>query len=73
MTFLQPSTIYHLTDADNNQSIASDFTDASIVTVIENDQSHKVDSTPTFTPVTVLPKDFVHTDYDHTPIQSIEP
>ena len=66
LTFLQPSSIYHVTDANNNQSIASDSTDASIFTVIENDQSQKVDSTPAFTPVTALPEDFVYTDYDHT-------
>ena len=73
LTFLQPSTIYQMTDADNNQSIASDSTDASIVTVIENDQSQEVDSTPAFTSVTALPEDFVCTDYNHTRIQFVEP
>ena len=73
LTFLQPSTVYQMTDADDNQSIASDSTDASIVTVIENDQSDEVDSTPAFTSETTLPEDFVCTDYDHTPIQSVEP
>ena len=73
LTFLQPSTVYHTTDADDNQSIASDSTDASILTVIENDQSLEVDSTPAFTSATALPEDFVHTGYDHTPIQSVEP
>ena len=73
LSFLQPSTIYQTTDAEDNQSIASDSTDASILTVIENDQSQEVDSTPAFTSVTALPEDFVCTDYDHTPIQSVEP
>ena len=73
LTFLQPSTIYHTTDADDNQSTASDSTDAFILTVIENDQSQEVDSTPAFTSVTALPEDFVCTDYDHTPIKSVEP
>ena len=73
LTFLQPSTIYQTTDTDDNQSIASDSTDASILTVIENDQSQEVDSTPAFTSVTALPEDFVPTDYDHIPIQSVEP
>ena len=63
LTFLQPSTIYQLTDTDDNQSIASDSTDASIPTVIENDQSQEVDSTLAFTSVTSLPEDFVCTDY----------
>ena len=57
LTFLQPSTIYQATDADDNQSIASDSTDASILTVIENDQCHEVDSTPAFTSETTLPED----------------
>ena len=73
LTFLQPSIIYHTTDADDNQSIASDSTDTSILTVIENDQSQEVDSTPAFTSVMALPEDLVHTDYDHTPIQSVQP
>ena len=62
-----------MTDADDNQSIASDSTDASILTVIENDQSQEVDSTPAFTSETAIPEDFVCTDYNHTPIQSVEP
>ena len=62
-----------MTDTEDNQSIASDSTDESILTVIENDQSQEVDSTPAFTSATALPEDFVHTDYDHTPIQSVEP
>ena len=73
LTFLQPSTIYHMTDVDDNQSITLDSTDASILTVIENDQSQEVDSTPTFSSVTALPEDFLRTDYDHTPIQSVQP
>ena len=73
LTFLQLSTIYHMTDANDNQSIASDSTDTSTHTVIENVQSQEVDSTPAFTSVTALPEDFVCTYYDHTPIQSVEP
>ena len=73
LTFLQPSTVYHITDADDNQSIALDSTDASILTVIESEQSKEVVSTPAFTSVTALPEDFVFTDYNQTPIQSVEP
>ena len=62
-----------MTDTDDNQSTASGSKDASILTVIENNQSQEVDSTPAFTSVTALPENFVSTDYDHTPIQSIEP
>ena len=62
-----------MTDIDDNQSIASDSTDTSTHTVKENVQSQEVDSTPAFTSATALPEDFVCTDYDHTPIQSVEP
>ena len=73
LTFLQPSAIYHMTDAEDNQSIASDSSDESALTVIENDQSHEVDSTPTFTSTTALPEDLECIDYDHIQIQSIHP
>ena len=73
LTFLQPYVIYHTTDAEDNQSIASDSTDESILTVIENDQSQEVDSTPAFTSATALPEDLECTDYDHTPIQLVQP
>ena len=56
LTFLHPSTIYHTTDVDDNLSVASDSTDTSILTVIENDQSQEVDSTPAFTSTTTLPE-----------------
>ena len=62
-----------MTDIEDNQSITSDSTDKSILTVIENDQSQEVNSTPAFTSATVLPEDFVCTDYNHTPIQSVQP
>ena len=62
-----------MTDAKDDQSIASDSADTSTHTVIENVQSQEVDSTPAFTSVTALPEDFVQTDYDHTPIQSVDP
>ena len=62
-----------MTGSNDNQSIASDSTHTSILTVIENVQSQEVDSTPAFTPAPALPADFVCIDYDHTPIQSVEP
>ena len=73
LTLLQPSTIYQMTDADDKQSTASDSMDASKLTVIENNQSQEVDSTSAFTSVTALSEDLVNTDYDHTPIQTVEP
>ena len=68
LSFLQPSVVYHTTDAEDNLSIASDTSDESVLTVIENDQSHDVDSTPTFMSTTALPEEFKCIDYDHTPI-----
>ena len=43
------------------------------LTVIENDQSQEIDSTPAFTSATVLPEDLECTDYNHTPIQLVQP
>ena len=60
-------------NADDNQSTVSDSMDASILTIIENNQSQEVDSTSAFTSVTTLSEDLVNTHSDHTPIQSVEP
>ena len=60
-------------DTDDNQSTASDSSDASILTVMENKQSQEVDSTSAFTSVTTFSEDLVDTHYDHTPIQSVDP
>ena len=73
LTFLQLSAVFHVTNDEDNQSIASDSTDASILTVIENDQSQEIDSTTAFISVTTLPEDFICTDYNCTPIQSVQP
>ena len=72
LTFLPPSTVYEMTASDDSQSTASDSTDASIITVIEDNPSQEVTST-SFTLVTALSDDFVNADYSHTPIQSVEP
>ena len=61
-----------MTDAEDKHSIISDSTDESILTVIENDQSQEVDSIPASTLATALTEDFVHMDYDHTPIQFVQ-
>ena len=57
LSFFQPSAVYCMTDTDDNQSIASDSSNESILTVIENDQYHEVDTTPTFTSATAFPED----------------
>ena len=65
--------VYQMTASDDSQSTVSDSTDASIITVIENNPSQEVDSTSSFTSVTALSDDLVNTDYSHTPIQLVEP
>ena len=72
LSFLQPSAIYHMIATEDNQSIATDSTHESILTVIDNDQSQEVDSTPAFTSATALSEDLECTDYDHTPIQLVQ-
>ena len=57
LSFLQPSAVYHTTDAEDNQSIASDSSDESVLTVRENDQSPEVDSTSTYISATAVPED----------------
>ena len=44
LTFLQPSTVYEMTVLDDSLSTASDSTDASVITVQENNPSQEVDS-----------------------------
>ena len=73
LLFLQPSSVYHMTDTENNQSIASNSSNESVLTVIESDQSHEIDSTPTFTSTSALPEDLQHIDYDHILIQLVQP
>ena len=62
-----------MTASDDSQSTASDSTDTSIITVIEDNPSHKVDSNSSFTLVTALSDDLVNIDYSLTPIQPVEP
>ena len=73
LSFLQPFAIYHTTDTEDNQSIASDSTNESILTVIENEQSQEIDSTLALTSATALPEDSKRTDYDLGPIQLVQP
>ena len=68
LTFLQPSMVYKMTASDDSQSTASNYTDASIITVIEGNPSQEVASTSSFTSGTALHDDIVNTDYSHTPI-----
>ena len=62
-----------MTASDDSLSTASDSTDASAITVKENNPSHEVDSNSSFTLVTALSDDPVNIDYSITPIQLVEP
>ena len=46
--------VYEMTASDDSQSTASDSTDASILTVKQNNPSQEVDSNFSFTSVTAL-------------------
>ena len=73
LTFLQPSMVYEMTVSDDSLSTASDSTDASVITVKENNSSHEVDRNSSLTSVTALFDDPVNIDYTLTWIQPVEP
>ena len=49
LTFLQPSMVYEITVSDDSLSTASDSTDASVITIKENNPSQEVDSNSSLT------------------------
>ena len=65
--------VYKMTASDDSQSTASNSTDASIITVIEDNPSQEVASMSSFTLVTALSGNIINTDFSPTPIQSVEP
>ena len=73
LTFLQPSMVYEMTVSDDSLSTASDSTDASVITVQENNPSQEVDSNSSPTSLTVLSDDPVSLDNSPTPVQPVEP
>ena len=73
MTSLQPSTVYETTVSDDSLSTASDSTDASVITVQENNPSQEVDSNSSPTSLIVLSDDPISTDNSPTPVQPVEP
>ena len=73
LTFLQPSTVYEMTVSDDSLSTASDSTDASVITVQENNPSQEVDSNSSPTSLTALSDDPTSTDNSPTPVQPVEP
>ena len=73
LTFLQPSTVYEKTVSDDSLSTALDSTDASVITVQENNPSQEVDSTSSPTSLTALSDDPISTDNSLTPVQPVEP
>ena len=73
LTFLQASMIYEMTVSDDSLSTASDSSDASVITLKENNPSWEVDSNSSLTLVTALSDDPVNIDYSPSPIQPVEP
>ena len=73
LTFLQPTMVYEMTVSDVSLSTASDSTDASVITVQENNPSQEVGSNSSPTSLTALSDDPVSTDNSPTPIQAVEP
>ena len=65
--------VYEMTASDDSLSTASDSMDASIITVKENGPSQEVDSNSSLTLLTALSDDIANIDYNHTPIQPVEP
>ena len=62
-----------MTVSDDSLSTASNSTDASVITVQENNPSQEVDNNSSPTSLTALSNDPVNTDYSLTPIQPVEP
>ena len=73
LTFPQPSTVYETTVSDDSLSTASDSTDASVITVQENNPSQEVDSNSSPTSLTVLLDDPISTHNSPTLVQLVEP
>ena len=72
LTFLQPSTVYEMTVSDDSLSRVSDSTDASVITVQENNLSQEVDCNSSPTSFTALSYDPLSTDNSLKPIQPVE-
>ena len=73
LTFLQPSTVYEMTVSDDSLSTASDSTDASVITVQENNPSQEVNSNSSPTLSIALSDDPISMDNNSTPVQLVEP
>ena len=73
LTFLQPSTVYEMTESDDCISTASDSADAFVITAQENNQSQEVDRNSSPSSLTALSYDSISTDNNPTPVQPVEP
>ena len=69
LTFLQPSTVYEMTVSDDSLCTVLDSTDASVITVQENNPPQEVDSNSFPTSLTALSDDPISTDNSITPVQ----
>ena len=62
-----------MTVSDDSLSTASDSTDASVITVQENNPSQEVDSNSSPTSLAALSDDLLSTDNSPIPVQPVEP
>ena len=73
LTFLQPSTVYEMTELDDSISLASDSTQVSVITVQENNQPQEEDSNSPHSSLTELSYDSTRIANTSAPIQPVEP
>ena len=65
--------VYKMTVSDDSLLTASDSTDASVITVKENNPCQEVDSNSSLTSLTALSDDPANIDHSLTSIQPVEP
>ena len=73
LTFQQPSTVYDTMELEDSISTASDSTDASVITVRENNPPQEEDSNSPHSSLTALSYDSISTDNSAAPVQPVEP
>ena len=65
--------VYEMTVSDDSLSSASNSTDASVITVQENNPPHEVDSNSPPTSLKALSDNHISTNNSPTPVQPVEP
>ena len=73
LSFLQPSTVYEITELHDSISSASDSTEVSVIIVQENIQPQDQDCNSPYSFLVELSDDSTRTYNRHTPVQTVEP